>query len=269
MRIRGFGLVLAILGSCWSAATAQQPAGIEAGKDYAELARLIHKMVGGQFPKVFEQDEGWGQTIPVPGKLRLQGLRTRLVVDGKEVLPHGLWRKVQARLDDPERDLTIRVRSLQPQPDGVYRLTLDVDAALRGEMEMVHWQKGLRLVNLIAEGDALVGMSVACDVKVTLDPKRPLGKVKLAPNVTDLQMSLKDFKLHQVALRRLGPILEGEQARAAGEMLKGVVEKMLQGMGPGMKDRFNEAIARSLADGGGSVPVGELLKALSPRPKKE
>ena len=143
MRIRGFGLGLAILGSCWSAATAQQFAGVEARKDYTELSRLIHKMVGGQFPKVFEQDEGWGQTIPVPAKLRLQGLRTRLLVDGKEVLPHGLWRKVQARLDDPQRDLAIRVRSLQPQPDGSYRLQLDVDAALHHDQPLLRVADGL------------------------------------------------------------------------------------------------------------------------------
>ena len=63
-------------------------------------------------------------------------------------------------------------------------------------------------------------------------------------------------------------MLQGEPARAAGEHFKGLVETMVQGLGPKMKERFNEGIGRSLADGNGTVPAMELLKALAPRPQK-
>jgi hypothetical protein len=264
MRITAFTAALLTMLHGWLS-----PAAGDEKMDYAALERLIHKMIAAQFPKDFEQGVNWGKTIPVPEKLRLPRLRTRVMVDGREELPHGLWRKVRAKMDDPAKNVVIRVRDLQPKGQGLYRLSLDVDAALRGEIEVVHWQKGLKLVNVIAQGDAVVGMAVECDVKVRLDPKQAPGKVKLEPTVTDVQLRLKDFALQEVALRRLGPVLQGEQAQAAGELLKGVVEMMLQGLAPNMKERFNEGIGRSLADGNGTVPTAELLKALSSAPKRE
>jgi hypothetical protein len=264
MRTKAFSLGVLALGGLWSLAAGQEPAKVASKQDYTELSRMVHKMVAAQFPKVFEKDTGWGQTIPVPDKLRLQRLRTRVMVGGREELPHGLWRKVRAQVNDPEKDLTVRVRGLEKKEGSSYRLTLDVDAALSGEMEVQSWRKGLLLLNLIGQGDVVVGIALECDVAVALDPKQPLGKVKLTPKVVDLKMSLKEFTLRQVALRRLGPILEGEQARAAGEQLKGFLETQLRSLEAGMKDRFNEAIAQGLADGKGTVPVAEIMKALSP-----
>jgi hypothetical protein len=260
MKAKAIGLCVAALGAVL--ASAGEPA--DGKKDYPDLSKMIHKMVAGQFPKVYEQDTDWGTTIPDPGDLRLPRLRTRVMVNGREELPHGLWRKVKARVEDPERDVKLRVTNLEQQKDGTYRLTLEVDAVLRGEMEVVKWQKGLRLLNLIGEGDAVVGMTVTCDVKVTLDPKEPLKKVRLEPTVTDLKMGLKDFALNMVALKRLGPVLEGEAARTAGDFLRGLIEGQIQSLAPGMKERFNEGMARSVAEGKTTVPSGELLKAIKP-----
>ncbi len=268
MTNKAFGLGLAVLAGVLSLASAGEPGKAADTKEYPELSRMIHKMVAGQFPKVYEQDTEWGKTIPDPGDLRLPRLRERVQVGDRLELPHGLWRKLRASVNDPAKDLSVRVRSLENK-DGVYRLTLDVEAVLRGEMEVVHWQKGLRLLNLLGEGDAVVMMAVECDIKAKPDPKAPFSKVRLEPTVTDVKMSLKEFTLRQVTLRRLGPVLGGEKARSAGEMIKGLVEKQLQSLAPGMKDRFNEGITRSLADGQGTFSTVELLKALRSRPNKE
>lgn len=259
MRTWTCGLALVALGTFLPLSPGGEPA---KGGDYTALSRLIQKMMAGQLPKVFEHDSNWGQTVPIPEKLALPRLRTVVKVGDRDELPHGLWRRMRGRLDDPERDLTVRVRNLEMK-DGKYRLSLDADVALRGEAEVQHWQKGLALVNLLAEADVVITLALECDVKVKLDAKG----VKLEPQVTDLKMTLKEFTLRRLALRRLGPILEGEQAEAAGGLVKGLVGGALESLGPQMKDQLNQSLARGAAEGK-SIPAGELLKALSPAAKK-
>ncbi len=267
MKTRALGLAVLLAGSMLSGATGQEAGKNEVKADHAALSRLVHKMVVGQFPKTFELDEGWGTTIPIPEKLSLPRLRTRVRVGDREELPHGSWRKVRARLMDPERDLTVRVRGLTKKGDDPYRLSLEVDVALGGELELQRWQKGLLLLNPIGQADVVVTLAMEWDVAVKLDPKAPLSKVKLEPQIVDLKLALKGFTLNEVALRRLGPILQGEAAREAGELLRGVVVDLLRAQEPRLKEQLNQAIARGLASGQGSVPAAELLKALSPKKK--
>ena len=114
--------LLVILGVWLSLAAAQEPAGKGAKKDYAELGRLIHKMIGGQFPKEFEQDVNWGKTIPIPDGLRLprcgrarpgrqpRGVAARAVAQGA-----GQDRRPGQRCDDScARPATEGPRSLSP-----------------------------------------------------------------------------------------------------------------------------------------------------------
>ncbi|MCI0463326.1 MAG: hypothetical protein L0Z62_40785 [Gemmataceae bacterium] len=269
MKTRALGLTVLVVGSVLSTATAQEAARNEGKADHEALSRLVHKMVAGQFPKTFEYDEGWGTTIPIPEKLSLPRLRTRVRVGDREELPHGPWRKVRGRIIDPERDLTVRVRGLTRKGDGPYRLSLDVDVALCGELELQRWQKGLLLLNPVGQADVVVSLAMEWDVTVKVDPKAPLSKVKLEPMVAELKLGLKEFALKEVTLKRLGPILQGESAREAGELLRGIVVDLLRSQEPQLKEQLNQAIARGLASGQGNVSTSELLKALSPPSKKK
>lgn len=233
-----------------------------AGEDYAEFSRLLHKIVLKQLPKVHEDDSGWGGTVPVPPNLRLPGLRTYVKVGDQTELPHGLWRKVKVWLDDPARNLVIRVRELKPTEAKTYRLLLEADADLRGWAEVQHWQKGLALVGFVANADARVRLTLDCDVAVGLKPRTFPPEVQVEPKVTDLKLELHEFDLRDVTLRRLGRVLEGEQALAAGDQVKGLLRDVLRAAEPAVKDHANRAIEKGLREGKGTISAGALLKAL-------
>jgi hypothetical protein len=266
MKSRTFVLTAAAVGLLFVAADG--PARGQEKSDYAALERLIHKMMAGQMPPAFEQAEHWGQTIPIPDKLLLPRLRTVVEVNGREELPHGLWRKLRGRIEDPQRDLVIRVRSFEGKGNLTYRIALDADVVLRGEGEVQHWQKGLALVGLLVDADIVVRLSMECAVKARPDPKKPLALVRLETKVDGLKMDLTEFTLKRVSLRRLGPILEGEKAEAAGGLVRGLVEKSLVSMAPQMQEQINQALARGAAREDGGIPTADLLKALPPAPKK-
>src|SRR5262245_10214202 len=174
--------------------------------DYTEFSKLIHQIVVGQLPKVYEDESAWGQTISIqPGdKLPLPKLRTIFKKGDKLEAPHGLWRKVKAWMTDPAKDLQIQVRDLKAVSASSYRLVLDADADLRTWTEAQHWQKGLALIGFIAEADAKVNLYLECDVALSLDAKSFPPAVKVDPKVSTLKLDLKDMTLRSVTLRRAG-----------------------------------------------------------------
>ena len=231
------------------------------GKDrYAALSRLIQKAVLDRLPKVYEDDSGWGQTIPVPERFRRPRLRRTYVKVGDHLeLPNGTWRKVRLWLDDPERDLTVHVRDLRKVGDATYHLSVDAGAALRGEADIKQWLKGLLLVDATARADAEAGLALELDVKVELAGKLP-PEVQVEPRVTDLKIDLKDFNLRRVTFHRAGVTVEGAGGEL-GEQLKGALQGLLRAAEPEVRARANEAIARALREGRGTLSAADLLKA--------
>jgi hypothetical protein len=228
---------------------------------YNGLSGLLHKAVVARLPKIYVDESGWGQTIPIPERMRLGRRRKLVQVDDHLELPHGTWRKLRVWLPDPSRDLQLSVRDLRPLDATTFHLTVEVGAALRGEADINQWQKGLLLADISAAADADIGLLLDCDVAVGLDASRLPPTVKVEPKVTDLKMTLNDFTLRQVTLNRLGLTLEGEKAREVGDQFKGALQELMRAAEPSVKDYANKAIARGLAEGKGGLSVRELLKA--------
>ena len=260
-----------VLVAAWPLAAANGP-GKEGDKkanpDYAELSRLIRKVVLDQAPKAIEDDSGWGQTIPIPEGMKIGKLRTLVKVGDKLELPHGVWRKIKLWAADPDKDVQIRVRELKPVKLTTYRLVVEADLNLQTWSEVQHWQKGLALVGFIAEAETAVRLNLGCDVAITLNAKKFPPEFKIEPNVTDLQIDLKDFTLKKATLRRLGIGIEGDAAKAAGDQFKGIVQGIIRDAEPAIKERANEAIVKGLKDGKGALSLEKLLKALSAKEKK-
>jgi hypothetical protein len=225
--------------------------------DYAEFSKLVHGFVAPHVKKQFEHRDGWGNTIPLPEtKLRLPNLRTYLKVGDELVLPHGAWKKLKVRIDDPAKDIQIQVKEFKPQGDKSYRLVLEADVVLATQGEWQQWQKGLLLIGVAGEADAFLKVTVGCDVGVSLNLNKLPPEVNVSPKVTDLALDLKDIR------PRGGPILSGEKGEKLAADIKGLLRSAVKLAEPQVKDLANEAIAQSLKNGKGTLSAGALLKAL-------
>ena len=56
----------------------------------------------------------------------------------------------------------------------------------------------------------------------------------------------------------------GETAKELGNKVKDILQDALRAAEPAIKAKANEAIAKSIQDGKGTISAGELMKALSP-----
>src|SRR5262249_8168182 len=90
------------------AAQENRPADKSAGEP---LAQPIPTAIVAKLPPVFEDRSGWGHTIPLPDRVRLPRLRRTVVeVGGHMEVPDGPWRKLRLRVEQPDRDVQVRVR---------------------------------------------------------------------------------------------------------------------------------------------------------------
>jgi hypothetical protein len=240
-----------------------------AKSEYAEFDRLIQQIAMKQIPKLIVDTSGWGYTVPLDPKLRLAGLRTTVKVKDRLELPHGLWRKIFVSVKDPERDINIHVRDFKIVDAKLCRIKLDADAAFQSAVETQQWQRGLPLFGFTGEADARIGLALDCDVALGLDTSKFPPELKIDPKVTGLKVDLKDFTLRKVALRRLGTIIEGPQAKELGDQYKGFLQEAVHAFEPMLKDMANDAIARGIRESKGAMSTDAMLKVLSaPKEKK-
>src|SRR5579864_1855482 len=123
--------------------------------EYAELSKLIHKMVLKQVPRQHEEKFDWGTSIPVPPKLILRGApRTFVKVGDTKQLAHGNWKRIVVKLED-EKNLKIKVKEFK-KLDKNYRVVLDAEARVRCDGEMNQWLRGLLLLKVTGEADATI-----------------------------------------------------------------------------------------------------------------
>lgn len=240
------------------------PAGEKDAKpDFAEFSRLLHQMVVKQVPQEHEEKFNWGNTIPVPEKLRLPRLRTYVKVGDHLEVPHGAWRRVRVKLLDANKDLRITVRDFRPV-DKLYRIVIDSEVTVFAQGEWQQWQKGLLLLGENGDATATITSSMVCDVDASLDYTKFPPVLNVKPKVTEMTLDLKAFQL-----LRVNGTVEGEKVRQLGNDLMGdLLRDGIKAAEPLVKDYANDAIARSLKEGKGTLSADVLLK-LGPPAKKE
>jgi hypothetical protein len=240
-----------------------------AKSDYTEFSRLLQNLAVSKIPKMYEDASGWGQTVPIPEKLRLPGLRKLVRVGNRMELPHGLWRKVKVWMKDPAKDLKISVRDVKRLDRKTVRLSVAADATFGTAVQAQLWQKGLALPGFTGQADATISVYVDCDVAMELAAGKFPPELKVEPKVANLKMDLREFNLNEVATLRLGTVLEGERAKEFGNQYKNILQDLMHSAEPTVKDYANDAIGKSIKEGKGTLSAGTLLKMLSAATPKE
>jgi hypothetical protein len=231
----------------------------------ADLTRLIHKAIVAHMPPVYEDRSGWGRTIPLPERVLAPRLKRALVPVGDHMeVPDGPWHKVRLRLEDPDRDLHIHVRSFKRLGQMTYRVVVEADAALRSEADLRQWRNGVELADLTARADVGLNVRVECDVTARLATGKAPARLVLEPEIRDLKLNLKEFTPKQVTFRRAGLTIGGGMVEAAGEEVKGVLQGLLRSVEPDVRQRAGEALARALKEGKDPLPAAEVLRAAAP-----
>jgi hypothetical protein len=243
------GLLLVLL-------LAGMPVRAQQKEDHADLARVIQQVVATQLPREYEDRKEWGKTVPIPENLENARLRRRVKVGDHEEFPDGPWRRTRLWVDDPARDVQIRVQEVRKTDASKTHIRVEAVAALHGERQRQQWLRGLPLLDITAQADAVVSVALECDVAISLNTTAFPPELRVEPRVTQLHIGLKSFTLKQV-----GKLIKGDLAEKLGHELQGMLEDLLKHKEPEIKEKANEAIARALKQNKGKLSADALLKA--------
>ena len=109
------------------------------------LAAYVHRAVAANVPRQYEDLSEWGATIPAPAAVRFPRLkRTVIKVGDRYEVPHGTWKRTKVWLEEPAKDLRIRVPEVRRVGKQTTRLRVEATAAVRAERERQQWVKGVR-----------------------------------------------------------------------------------------------------------------------------
>ena len=216
----------------------------------AGLATYIHRAVTEKLPRKFEDLSEWGATIPAPPVRFPRLKRTVVKVGDRYEVPHGTWKRTKVWIEDPAKDLHIRVPEVRKVGKQTTRLHVEATATVRGERERQQWVRGVNVVGVTAEADAVVTVGVDIDVTIAFDVSRPLAGMKFEVKIAQVRIDLKTFEL-----RRVGPVVLPEHS-ALGEELKAKIQADLRALEPKVKDHANRLIGEGVVDGKGLLSAG-------------
>lgn len=227
-------------------------------KDYTEFSKFLHKLVTAKVPKEAENRSQWGKTIPIPPKLRLPNAkRTIIRVGDHDEVPNGPWRRLKVWIDDPNKDVTIRVRDFSKLDAKTYRLSLEADASVHGEGEAQRWVNGIMLARVQAQADSAFNLAMDVDVSASLNTNVFPPELKIEPKVSTCKVTVKEF-----VIRKIGDIpIEGDIAKQFGIDLREYCQQLATTFEPQVKERINEGITQGLKEGKGPNLL-ELLKVI-------
>lgn len=259
-RLATFGSVLAFASVAFAGQPEVEPKGPPGKEPYAELSRLIRTLAVKHAPREFDDLSGWGKSAPPPKTLRLPNLlkRTTIQVGDRVEYAHGLWRKTKVKLENPERDLTLRVTSIKPGEGLTYRVGVEAQAKVRTENEFQQWLNGVLLVGLSAPAKATVRADLDCDVKVSLDVSKFPPGVTVDPKIVASTLSLEKFELFDPNLAKR-PQLALDLNAELRQLLNGA----LRSAEPKIREEANKAVAQALRDGKAGVSAVEVYKAFT------
>ena len=229
----------------------------EKAKDFSDFSKLLHRLVVAKAPKMVENRDQWGQTIPIPEKLRLPNAKRTYVKVGDHLeLPDGSWRRTRVWLDDPAKDIVIVVRDFKKSDAKNFRLSLDAQAAIHSEGELQRWTKGLLLLNVSAQADALFTMNMEVDVAVSFKTDVFPPALVVEPKVAECKLVIKEFAVKKIANVQI----EGPLVTDLNNQMREYLQQLLTLSEPMVKTQINDVITEGLRDGKGPS-ILELLSA--------
>jgi hypothetical protein len=165
--------------------------------------------------------------------------------------------------------LQISVREVKRLDPKTIRVSVQADATFGTAVQAQLWQKGLALPGFSGRAGATIGVFIDCDVAMELVATKFPPELKVVPKVANLKMDLRDFNLQEVSTPRLGKVLEGERAKQMGNQYRGILQDAMHSAEPTVKDYANEAIAKSIKEGKGTLGANALFKMLGAATPKE
>jgi hypothetical protein len=222
------------------AANGAAPAEAAAGRPlYSQerLAAVISEIILEQMPHQYEDTSKWGGTTRVWDGLHVhrEGLQIKTKRRFKEV-NHGAWTLYRVALVDPQHEFRVAVENERELDGGMVGFDLVFTARIDAFARRSRWVKGVQLVSLSVNADAVVSLRLSCQLASYFDLSALPPDVVFDPRVTAAKLELVEFNV-----RRISDV-GGAVAHELGEAMKGILQRKVAEKGDQLAGKLNAKI---------------------------
>ena len=208
-------------------------------EDVQGLSDLVRLIALQNIPHDYRNEKEWGSTKEVWAGIDFKQDGLRLTTKRrKKTVNHGSWKRYEARLIDPDRELLLRIENVRAIPGRGANLDLIVDSHLAASGRWSEWRQGIQLFSFSADATARVRMRVACQIGIAFNFANSVPQLRLSPTVTDADLQLTDFRLHRISN------FDGPVIHQLGHALQDVLQDELDDRRGKLVTRINSQIAK-------------------------
>lgn len=210
-----------------------------AGASSDALRKLVTQLALEHLPHTFEDQKKWNLTRQVVSGLDIKREGLKLKTHRRyRTVNDGTWKRYVVKLIDPERQFSLAIENAVNNGDGRARFDLVATAALDIYAQLAQWERGIRLLSISTEADAVVRLRLTCLAGVSLDTRQFPPDLVIRPTVTAADLELLDFTARRIS-KLDGPVVE-ELGRGARK----VIQEKLDDREPRLVEKINARLVR-------------------------
>lgn len=204
------------------ASTIQVPDSLDEDPQASQLSDWVRWIVLKNIPTSHEDNKKWGLQKQVYDGFRFRRENWKVETYRKyKTVKHGTWSRYYIELDDPQKNLDVRIDRLQPVSDERFVLEATIQTPLHAFGRISQWQRDVQLISVSTNADASVRLWVRADVGMKTNPLVFPPEIHFSPKVTDAKIELLEFEVHRIS--QVG----GPLAEQLGKSIRGQVEDKL------------------------------------------
>lgn len=185
---------------------------------YGFLASIIRENI----PEKHTEDKEWNRTKEIYAgiKFRREGLKIETERRWKTV-NHGLWRKYEVQLIDPDNRLTVRLSDVHWQPDGRLHAHLTIIAETFVTAWQTQWNLGIRVYAIRSEAKITMQLDVDATIGFGLDNTAFPPALVVDPHIHNASLQMSSFHVDRIG--KLG----GDISEELGDSIENLVRKLV------------------------------------------
>lgn len=202
------------------------------------MLQFIAGIVRDNIPNQHVNEKDWNKTKEVYAgiKFRREGLKLETERRWKTV-NHGLWRRYQVDLVNPDQTLQVKISDVYWMPDNRLHFHLQVLSTVRVHARQARWNLDVKLYSAHVEAKATVLLDIDAHVGFQVDPTFLPPALVLDPIVANASLQMASFEVDKIG--HLG----GDLAEELGDATEGIIRReLIEPQSDKLTDKLNRQI---------------------------
>jgi hypothetical protein len=204
-----------------------------------ELSGWARWLVLKNLPPQYINNRKWDQKKDVFAGIDMRWEDGKIKTHRKyKQVKHGSWTRYVIDFVDPQNALVVEVKRVDFTKKGKIGIEIRVESPLRLFAQLKQYQRNFQWYSVSVEAEAIVEMTVDCQIAVHVNGAKFPPDVLFHPIVNQAKVQLKHFEVNRISR------LKGEPAEFLGKQMRTVLDEKLAEYDTKLVEKMNKEITK-------------------------